>query len=294
MENKIIESKIIENKKVNWGVISCAGIAEHAVIPGILQSENAVLYGLSSRSSEKLLDFSEKFKPVKSFSSYDDLLDDPNIDAVYIPLPNSLHIVWAMKAAMKNKHVLCEKPLAMSAEEVVKIKNTFDEKGLLFMEAFASRHNPLLAKVKSLLDEGVIGQLKFIESHFSFNLQDRSNIRYDKALGGGATLDAGAYTIGNIRYLVGSEPIEIHSVGEIDAETQIDLNSCVLMTFEGGITAVSYCSFNTSGWSGYTLVGTKGRIEGNINFNGSGQLQIDVIKDDKRESISVMSQNNYM
>ncbi|MGL1890335.1 MAG: Gfo/Idh/MocA family oxidoreductase [Spirochaetaceae bacterium] len=109
-------------EKNKLGVISCAGIADYGVISGILESENAVLYGLTSRNIEKLKAFNQKFKPVKTYLSYEELLDDPNINAVYIPLPNNLHIEWEIKAAKKNKHVLCEKLLAMSADEVKKLK----------------------------------------------------------------------------------------------------------------------------------------------------------------------------
>jgi len=280
--------------KVNWGIISCAGIAESSVIPGILSANNAQLYAISSRGTEKLEEFRKKFNPVKAYQSYDELLDDPEVDAVYIPLPNGLHCEWTIKAAEKKKHILCEKPMGISAEEVKLMKEVCDKNGVLLMEAFAYRHSPLTLKVKELVDKGTIGAIKFMESHFSFILNDMENVRLSSSLAGGATYDIGCYNINIIRYIIGAEPISIYATGEIGEKSGVDESSCIVMEFEGGIKAVSYCSFRCSSRCEYTVVGEKGIISVPVSFNTKGDTKIIIKKDSGTEEISIQCPDNYM
>lgn len=283
----------MSKKKIKWGIISCAGIAEGSTIPGLLEADNAQLYAISGRTEAKLTKFKEKFNPVKVYDTYEALLDDPEVEAIYLPLPNGLHCEWAIKAAEKKKHVLCEKPLAVNVEEVKKMQKAADDNGVLLMEAFASRHNPVLHTVKKMIEDGDIGQLKYIETHFTFVLGDQGNVRLNKAIGGGATFDIGAYTIGTIRELVGREPISVQAVGDIDPASGVDMTSCVLMDFGQGVMATSYCSFSTYGWSGYTVTGDKGRIVVPVDYNDKGELSIKVYRDDKEESRIITAPNNY-
>lgn len=280
--------------KIKWGIISCAGIAKGQTIPGLLQADNAELYAISGRTPAKLAEFKEAFNPVKAYETYEALLDDPEVDAIYLPLPNGLHCEWAIKAAEKKKHVLCEKPLAVSLEEVKKMQKAADDNGVLLMEAFASRQNPLLHAVKKMIEDGEVGQLKYIESHFTFVLGDQGNVRLNKAIGGGATYDVGAYTIGTIRELVGREPLAVHTVGDIDPRSDVDVTSCILMDFGQGLMATSYCSFSTYGWSGYTVCGDQGRIEVNENYNGLGDLSAKIYKNNTEEIKTIQAPNNYM
>jgi len=283
----------MKKTKVNWGIISCAGIAEGSTIPGMLEADNATLYAISSRTPEKLTRFQEKFNPVKAYDDYEALLADPEIDAIYLPLPNSLHFPWAIKAAQHKKHVLCEKPLAITAGQVEELKEVFEANGVLLMEAFASRHNPVLREVKRIMDQGEIGKIKYIEAHFCFNLDDKTNVRWVKTLGGGATYDVGAYTIGTIRYLAGKEPIEIHTMGEVDETINVDGTSCVLMNFGDGLLATSYCGMTSYGWSGYTVLGDEGKIDVPFNFNAKGSLTISVSKDGETRERRIDAPNNY-
>lgn len=293
---RIMKGRITNMSKtvVNWGIISCAGIAEKAVIPGILEANNASLYAISSRSTEKLEDFKSKFNPVKAYLSYEELLNDPEIDAVYIPLPNSMHYEWTLKAAEKKKHVLCEKPLGITPEEVKAMKETCDRNGVLLMEAFAYRHSPLTLKVKSLVEEGVIGKPEFMESHFSFILKDETNVRMVNDLGGGATFDIGCYNINIIRYIAGKEPVSITATGSIGNNSGVDESSCIIMEFEGGFKAVSYCSFTCYPRSEYTIIGEKGIIEVPVQFNKKGSNRIIVKTDSGIEEITVECPDNYM
>lgn len=282
------------NKIVNWGVIGCAGIADSAVIPGINAASNAKLYAISSRNKEKLEKYSEKHKPVKSYESYNDLLEDPEIDAVYIPLPNSLHCEWVFKAAQKKKHILCEKPLGITAKEVNDMKECCDKNGVLLMEAFAYRHSPLTLKVKSLVEEGMIGKLKFIQSNFSYVLTDMNNVRMIKNLGGGATYDVGSYNLNIIRYIAGSEPIFVVANGEIGEKSSVDESSCIMMEFIDGLRAVSYCSLNSMALSEYTIVGNEGIIKVPVEFNSKGLITISLKKGNNIEEINIDCPDNYM
>lgn len=285
----------MEKTIVNWGVIGCAGIAEKAVIPGILSADNAKLYALSSRGAgSKLDDFNEKFKPVKTYTSYEALLDDSEIDAVYIPLPNSLHYELTLKAAEKKKHILCEKPLGISAAEVKTMQDAADKNGVLLMEAFAYRQSPLTKKVKSLVEEGTIGKVKFIESHFGYFMENMQNVRMISSLAGGATYDVGCYNLNVIRYIAGLEPTAIYATGEVGVNTGVDESSCIMMEFEGGLKAVSYCSFNSSFRSEYTIVGETGIIHVPVVFNKQGDCNIIITKDSVIEEIIVNCPHNYM
>lgn len=279
---------------VNWGVISCAGIADGAVIPGIKSAKNAKLYAISSTSKDKLNDFKTRHSPEKAYESYEDLLDDPDIDAVYIPLPNSMHKEWVLKAASKKKHILCEKPLGVTAQEVTIMKEACEKNGVLLMEAYAYRHSPLTLKVKSLVEKGTIGNIKFIESHFNYTLEDFSNIRMNKNLSGGSTYDIGCYNINIIRYIAGSEPLSIYSKGEIGEKSGVDESSCILMEFKNNLTAVSYCSFKCTDRCEYTIVGELGIIEVPVKFNSKGNVKINIKKDGGIEEISIDCPDNYM
>ncbi|WP_027629289.1 Gfo/Idh/MocA family protein [Ruminiclostridium cellobioparum] len=284
----------MEKNKVNWGIISCAGIAESAVIPGILGADNAQLYAISSRGPEKLEKFKKLFNPVKAYQSYDELLDDPEVDAVYIPLPNGLHCEWTQKAAEKKKHVLCEKPMGISEEEARLMKEVCDKNGVLLMEAFAYRHSPLTKKVKELVDSGTIGKIKFMDSYFSFLLKDMNDVRVSRALAGGATYDIGCYNINIIRHIIGAEPVSIFATGEIGEESGVDESSCIVMEFEGGVKAVSYCSFRCMPRVEYTMVGDGGSISVPVVFNSKGETRLIVKTGSATEEITVLCPDNYM
>lgn len=280
---------------VNWGVIGCAGIAEKAVIPGILSANNAKLHAIASRGATgKLKDFCQKFNPEKAYTSYEELLDDPEIDAVYIPLPNALHYEWTLKAAEKKKHILSEKPLGINAEEVKAMKEAADKNGVLLMEAFAYRQSPLTEKVKSLVENGTVGKLKFMESHFCYYLDNMADVRFNASLSGGATYDVGCYNLNIIRHIIGSEPTAVYAVGEVGEKTGIDESSCIMMEFEGGVKAVSYCSLISAFRSEYTIQGETGIIHVPVVFNEKGNNKIVITKTSGIEEIIVSCPDNYM
>lgn len=284
----------MNKETVNWGILGCAGIAQKSVIPGILSANNAKLHAISSRGGgKKLEEFKEKFQPVKAYTSYEELLDDPEIDAVYIPLPNALHCEWTIKAAEKKKHILCEKPMGISAKEVKDMKEAADKNGVLLMEAFAYRHSPLSKKVKELVDAGTIGKVKFIESHFCYIMEDENNVKLIQSLAGGATYDVGCYNLNLIRYITGQEPTKIYATGEIGT-SKVDVSSCIVMEFENGVRGFSYCSFNSANRSEYTIVGETGYIHVPERFNAEGETKIIVNTSEQTQEIKIHSPHNYM
>ncbi len=195
------------NEKIRWGVLGYAGIAYKHVISAMVEAKNAVPYAIASRSKEKLMDAKEKFGFQKTYEDYASLLQDPDVDAVYIPLPNALHKEWTIKAARAGKHVLCEKPLALTEADCLEMIAVCKECGVKLMEAFMYRLTTRTKKLKELLDSGVIGEVMHINSTQRFLLKDNGNVRVSEALGGGSLRDVGCYPINIIGMIIKDEPV---------------------------------------------------------------------------------------
>lgn len=288
------ESMNQATNKIRWGVLGCAGIAAKSLIPGLQGAENAVLQAVASRNREKLAEFDLRFHPVRCHLGYEELLADKAVDAVYIPLPNGLHREWVLKAAAAGKHVLCEKPLGLNPGEVAEMQAACRAAGVHLMEAFAYRHSPLTREVKRLVDSGAIGALRSIEAGFSFVLADRSNVRYEKAQGGGATYDVGCYNLDLIGHLAGRDPLSVQAAGTIDAASGVDLSSSAVLDFGQGLTATSVCSFDAAFRSDYFVAGTLGSIRVPSAFNAKGALAIELKRDGQPdELVRVETPDNY-
>ena len=285
----------MEQKIINWGILGCAGIAEERVIPGLLKAPGANLYAIASRSSsDKLKHFQDKFKPETVYPSYEELLLDPKVDAVYIPLPNGLHYEWVLKAADSKKHILCEKPLGVSKSQVKQMQAACDKNGVYLMEAFAYRQSPLTRKVKEIIDSGILGNLKLIESHYGYYLEDQNDVRFSSALYGGATYDVGCYNINLIRYLAGSEPAKICAVGNLSDKHRVDIDSSILMDFRNGIQGFSFCSMMISKTCFYKVIGTEGILTVNDEYNSKGKTSIHISTENGCKEIEVDCPDNYM
>jgi predicted dehydrogenase len=247
-------------KKVSWGVLSTAGIAQTQVIPAILRSSNAEVVGIASRSG-KAREVASKFSILNFYNSYEKLLLDENIESVYIPLPNHLHKHWVMEAARHGKHVLVEKPAALTAEQTQEIFDFCSEKNVKVMEAFMYQFHPQHERVQEIIASKEIGKVKLMKASFSFYLEDReANIRMKKEMGGGSIYDVGCYCIHSIRNILKSEPVEVKVSAEVDPQSGVDLSSVVYMKLENGIHSVFDCSFDMAPRQEYEVVGTKGRI----------------------------------
>jgi len=278
------------NKKVNWGILGAAGIAKDQVIPAILEADNAKLYAIASRDITKLEDL-KHFGFNAYYVSYEALLADPNVDAIYLPLPNGLHKEWAIKAMIAKKHVLCEKPLALSAAQVAQMQQVAEEQGVLLMEAFAYLHSPAVKALHDVIPSGEIGFIKHIHSCFSFYMEGNDNVRLDPKLGGGAIYDLGCYTMSLARYLLEDEPEYTKLLATMS--NGVDNDVTYIARFLKGAKMTSYVSFGAAYHTNAIIWGEKGHIEADFRFNQAGDLRFHVYKDGACKTYSMPTRNNY-
>ena len=281
-------------KQINWGVLGTADIAKGSTIPAMMKAENCRLYGIAGRSKAKVDEYKENFGFEKAYYSYEDMLEDAAIEAVYIPLPNNLHKEWVLKAAAKKKHILCEKPLSGTEAEVKEMIQACDDAGVYFMEAFAYLHSPIVKSIKKSLDSGVIGKLSFIETTFLAPGRGLDDIRMRRDTLGGAVYDLGCYNISLILTLVGEEPSEVQAHARF-TEQAVDIFTEASFGFPSGCSAsmvTGMCCAQRS--DRYFIHGTEGTIEAPIQFNCEGTVSYYINKNGEREEIIIEVPNNYM
>ena len=266
----------MEKKTVRWGVLGCSGIGKSRTIPGLLACENAELYAIAGRNEEKLKAYAEPFAPKKLYTDYQALLDDENVDAVYLPLPNGIHMEWVKKAAAAGKHILCEKPMALTEEQVREMFAAAKEHGVLLEEAYAYRHAQLVQKDKEIVDSGAIGRIRYLESKHSTFDTNRSGIRYQKGNGGGAVYDVTCYNVSLASYLFGKDPEDMSVYCGFDKETGVDVSDAVMLRYEEGVTAMLYAGLDAYRRGCYSILGETGRIDVDHKFNSSGVCHIRV------------------
>lgn len=255
------------DKKLKWGVLGTAQIATEQVIPAILNCLYGEVYAIASRNLEKTKTISSRYKIEKAYGSYEELLTDREVEAIYIPLPNHLHVEWAIKALEANKHVLVEKPVGLSSEEAEKLlKTSHKYPHLKVMEAFMYRHHPQWIKAKELVDQKVIGDIKAIQSSFSFFEDDPNSIVNNKEFGGGSLMDIGCYPISLSRFLFNSEPINISSVIDYHPEFKVDVLASGILEFDTG-TSIFFSSTQLADNQQAQIFGTKGNIKFELPFN---------------------------
>jgi predicted dehydrogenase len=244
---------------LRWGILGCARITRRGLVPGILGSTTSTLAALASRDRARAESWAREFNVPRAYGSYEELLADPEIDAVYIPLPNELHKSFVFAAADAGKQVLCEKPLALDSAEASAMVDHCRNRGVLMVEAFMWRHQPRTAELLEIVDEGRIGDLRLIRSSFSFPIEP-DDWRLDPARGGGALWDVGCYGVNTARLFARSEPIAVRSRARFGA-TGVDLSLTAELQFGTGVLAVIDCSFEQAYRCSYELVGTRGVIE---------------------------------
>lgn len=266
----------MEKKTVRWGILGCSGIGKSRTIPGLLACENAELYAIAGRNEEKLKVYAEPFAPKKLYTDYQALLEDENVDAVYLPLPNGIHMEWVEKAAKAGKHILCEKPMALTEEQVREMFAAAKANGVLLEEAYAYRHAQLAQKVKEIVDSGVIGRIRYLESKHSTFDTNRSGIRYQKGNGGGAVYDVTCYNVSLASYLLGKDPEDMSVYCGFDKETGVDTSDAVMLRYEEGVTAMLYAGLDAYRRGCYSILGDTGRIDVDHKFNSSGVCHIRV------------------
>ena len=253
--------------KVRWGILSTANIGMTKVTPAIQQAENCEVVAIASRSEEQAQGAASQLGIPGFYASYEALLEADEVDAVYIPLPNNLHHEWTIKAAATGKHVLCEKPIGLSAAEGEEMAAACDEAGVKLEEAFMYRHHPTWVEAVRLLGSGAIGELQAVQSWFSYFNDDPNNIRNRVQLGGGAIMDIGCYCINLSRMLFEAEPTRVEAAVRRDPTMGIDIVSSAVLEFPGGGQATFTCSTRAEDYQRVHIVGTHGRIDIEIPFN---------------------------
>jgi predicted dehydrogenase len=228
-------------RKLRWGIMSTANIGRAAVIPAIQSSKNGEVVAIASRDAQKAAEFAAQLGIPKSYGSYEALLDDETIDAVYIPLPNGLHYEWTIRAAKAGKHILCEKPLALNAAQCLEMNAVAKECGVQLLEAFMYRFHPRTEKVIELVKANALGSLRMIHSSFTFRLTHSDNIRWQSDLGGGALMDVGCYCVNVSRTLAGQEPIAVQAVAHWTS-SGVDEQLVGTLRFANGLMAQFDCS----------------------------------------------------
>lgn len=254
------------NTKVRWGVLGAAKIAVEKVIPAMQKGEWSEITAIASRDLAKAEHAARELGIPKAYGSYDELLADPEIEAIYNPLPNHLHLEWTAKAAEAGKHVLCEKPLTLIADEARELLRVRDRTNVKIQEAFMVRTHPQWLGTRDLVRAGRIGNLRSITGFFSYFNRDESNIRNKPEWGGGALMDIGCYPITISRFLFEEEPLRVFGSIEKDPDMGIDRLTSAILDFPSGQSILS-CSTQLASYQRMHFTGTAGRIEVEIPFN---------------------------
>ena len=254
------------SKKIRWGILGAANIAVKKVIPSMQKGKYSEIVGIASRDLEKAKRAAHGLNIPKFYGSYDELINDAEIDAIYNPLPNDLHVEWTTKAAENGKHVLCEKPLAMSADEARKLIEIRDKTGVNIQEAFMVRSHPQWLAVRDLIAANRIGELRTINCFFSYFNADAGNIRNKPENGGGALMDIGCYCINLPRFILNEEPRKVAAIIRRDEQSNIDKLTSAMLDFASCVTTFT-CSTQLIPYQRMQFFGTKGRIEVEIPVN---------------------------
>jgi predicted dehydrogenase len=272
----------MSNQKVKWGVLSTAGIGVRKVIPGMQAGEWSDIVAIASRDGKKAEDVARKLRIPKAYWSYEDLLADPEIEAIYNPLPNHLHVPWSIKAAEAGKHVLCEKPIGLNVAEARALLNVRNRTGVKIGEAFMVRTHPQWLRTRELIRSGRIGDLRSILGAFSYFNRDAANIRNVLDWGGGGIFDIGCYPITMSRFIFGEEPTRVVGLVVRDPEFQTDRLASVILNFPTG-QSIFTCSTQLVPYQRMQFLGTKGRIEIEIPFNAPNDRPCRIFIDDGRD-----------
>ena len=261
---------------MRWGILSTANIGRAAVIPAIHASANGEVVAVASRDGEKARAFADANGIERAYGDYEALLDDADVDAVYIPLPNSMHLPWSVRMCEAGKHVLCEKPLALDAAQCREMAAAAEGAGVLLMEAFMYRFHPRTDEVLRMVRDGVVGPVRTLRSSFTFRLTNPSNIRLSAELGGGSLMDVGCYCVNAIRTVMGEEPVEVQATANW-APSGVDEELVGILRFESGAVGHFDSSLTTERREFYEVSGIDGTLRVEDAFlPGDGDVEIDV------------------
>lgn len=282
----------MSERKLRWGLLSTARI-NRSLIPPLRMSARNELVAVASRTQDKAEAYAREWNIPVAYGSYEAMLAAPDIDVVYVPLPNSMHEHWTIEAAKAGKHVLCEKPLAISVGEVDAIRAVAQRAGVVVAEAFMYRHHPQTLKVKELVDAGVIGQVRLVRGSFSFNLTREGDVRLDPRLGGGSLWDVGCYPVSYARYIIGKEPVEVFG-RKVVGRTGVDETFTGMLRFPDNIHAQIDCSFRATFRTHVEIVGSEGTISVPHPFKPGTAEHIIITRGDTSERIAIHGQELYL
>ncbi len=281
---------------VKWGILGTANIARWCTIPGMHQAKNCELYAIAGRSLEKAERFKEEYGFTKAYGSYRELVEDPEVQAIYIPLPNDLHFPWVKAALEAGKHVLCEKPLAMNAAEAEEMFRIAKEHGVHLMEAYAYLHSPYVESLKKDVDSGIIGTLDYIDTAFVTQGYEE-DFRLHKEAGGGAMYDLGCYCTTMIMTLTGEAPEQVSAVAEM-TDQGVDYLTTGIMKFAGGARASFTVGMNlgkntNSRFDRLYIHGSKGCIRSDVEYNQQGRVSYQIFTEGGIITRTVEVPQNY-
>jgi len=265
-------------RKIRWGVLSTANIGLKKVIPGMQRCEHATVNAIASRDLSKAREAAASLGIARAYGSYEELLADPEIDAIYNPLPNNLHVPWTIKAAEAGKHVLCEKPISMTVAEAKSLLPVRERTGVKIGEAFMVNTHPQWVRVRELLDAGRIGELRAVMGFFSYYNVNPANIRNIVETGGGGLMDIGCYMIHAARYAFRQEPARAVALIDRDSQMGTDRLTSALLDFPSG-QAVFTCSTQLVPYQRVQFIGTKGRIELLLPVNAPPDREVTLLVD---------------
>lgn len=254
------------NRKVSWGILSTAAIGIDKVIPAMQRGKWSEISAIASRDLDKARQVAQRLRIPRAYGSYEELLADDKIEAIYNPLPNHLHVPWTIRAAEAGKHVLCEKPIGLNLDEARQVLATRDRTGVKIQEAFMVRTHPQWIGTLKLIKSGRIGDLRAIIGSFSYFNRDPANIRNQPEIGGGALMDIGCYPISLSRFIFGAEPRRVLGLIERDPDLGTDRLTSALLDFRAGHSSFT-CSTQMVPYQRMQICGTRGRIEVEIPFN---------------------------
>ena len=264
---------------VSWGVLSTAKIGRTKVIPAMQAGTYSRIDAIASRDQATAEQVADELGIARAYGSYEALLADPTITAIYNPLPNHLHVPWTIRALEAGKHVLCEKPIALTTEEARQLIAARDRSGRLVAEAFMVRNAPWWQRVRQLCQDGTIGEVRAIQTFFSYYNDDPSNVRNQAGIGGGALMDIGCYAIATARYLFAAEPSRVCGLVDFDPGFGVDRLASAVIGFPGGHLTFT-CSMQMAPYQRVVVVGTKARIEVLIPFNAPPDAACSIVIDD--------------
>ena len=285
-------------EKLKWGILGAAKIAIDQVIPAIQQSDLGAVWGIASRNETNAREVADQFSIPKSYGTYEALLDDSEIDVVYIPLPNHLHFPWIEKCLQAGKHVLCEKPLALNTSEVKSLMQLKEGTGLKVSEAFMVKSHPQWQHVEHILNDGALGKLQIVNGMFTYNMTDLENVRYVAEWGGGGLFDVGVYPIFTTRHAIKEVPTRVFATTKLDKPGGVDVVASGILDFPS-VQMTFSCGMQVADTQFLQFLGTEKRLELKIPFNPEPgtpvefQLHDNNIHNLEYESIVLESCNQY-